>query len=379
MPNSLCFLPWVHLEQPIVCGPVRLLPYRRGLGPGDLPHATQADIDSVLSAYAVRPGKPVSRAVLVELGDWQTGLDAGPVVPELFRVRELLAFAALAERKLFRASPEYCNYDCFAMTVQRYEAGSAGAFSFTTRRRDGGASQLWGVEDFAFARPIHVPSHVPVKLSEPVLLSLLDAAPQGSNLYSAITDFNRANTDSADVPQHIELVMMKSAFEFLLDVGHRDDQFATALNARVRLPSDGSHFNGPMAESWSKARPKAARPLEAWAREFCDWRGGAAHGKLRGGERYVWSEMAHLAFASILFPLLVHQELVRAGKMVEDERKTIELEFVEDYLMHDPFAPNSLDEDRLHAWSSVYTQTVLGEWMARRMRREMDSGSGHHQ
>jgi hypothetical protein len=314
----------------------------------------------------------VSRAVLAEIGDWQAGTDLGPAMPELFRVRELLAFAALAERKLFRGHDGYCNFDCFAMIVQRYEPGNAGAFSFSTRRRDGGASHMWGVEDFAFARPIHVPSHVPVKLCEPLLLGLLDVATQGSNLYAAITDFNRANTDSADVPQHIELVMIKSAFEFLLEVGHRDDQFSAALNARVPLRSDGRRLNGPMAESWSKARPKAVRPLEAWAREFCDWRGGAAHGKLRGGERYAWSEMAHLAFASILFPLLVHQELVRAEKMVEDERKTVELEFVEDYLMHDPFASTSRDGDGIHAWSSVYSGRVVREILRRELRRIVD-------
>ena len=46
--------------------------------------------------------------------------------------------------------------------------------------------------------------------------TLIAAAPRGSNLFEALVEFNAANTDSPDVPEHVEVVMVKSAFEFLL-------------------------------------------------------------------------------------------------------------------------------------------------------------------
>jgi hypothetical protein len=166
--------------------------------------------------------------------------------------------------------------------------------------------------------------------------------------------------------------MVKSAFEFLFGIGTDVNEFVRALTAV--LPPGGAR-DGPMAARWRNARPKAARPMEAWAREFCALRGGAAHGKKRGGDQFVWSEHAHLAFTSILFPLVVKCQLSKLGCLRLDERDVIELELSEAYLMHDPFEPAGKGrrlQAHEHPWNHVYSDGVLGEVLRRQIARIVD-------
>ena len=70
---------------------------------------------------------------MLELADWRLGEEAnGHVLERLFRVRELIAFAALARRRLFRGHFDYCSFDTYAFVIQNYAAGGVGGFSFFT-------------------------------------------------------------------------------------------------------------------------------------------------------------------------------------------------------------------------------------------------------
>ena len=75
MPSALAFFPWVVIDEAMTIGPLRLLPYQQGKLPGNLPNATQADIDRVLYAYSNRPKAKIKKATILELGEWQTGMD----------------------------------------------------------------------------------------------------------------------------------------------------------------------------------------------------------------------------------------------------------------------------------------------------------------
>ncbi len=374
MPNAIAFFPWVTVRETLIVGPLRLIPYERNHTPADGPHVTQADIDGVLKAYAVRKSVVVKTATLMEIGVWQLGQDADEETRRhLFRARELVAFTALAERKLFRGHMDYCNFDTYAFVIQNYQPGNSGAFSFTTRHRDGDASRMWRSEEFAFVMPLHVDSNATMKLDEALLAALLKADEADKLPYGAIVEFDRANTDSEDVPTHIEIVLTKSAFEYFFDIPQNVTEFVDELRKAIPDRDPSTKFDGPLAQRWKDARPKATRPLEAWAREFCDVRGGAAHGKPRDGSRFVWSEEAHLAFTSILFPLLIKQRLANEGFLTIKERDALELAWIEDYLMHDPFAPRPRDDNHEHPWSAVYSHNVLGEVMRRGIEREMQN------
>lgn len=369
MSNSIAFFPWVSLEEPVTVGPLRLIPYERGAQPGDRENVAQADLDGVLRAYALNKNEVVSAGTLMELGDWRLGQEAdSPHRSNLFRTRELIAFAALAERRLFLGHFDYCNFDTYSFVVQHYEPGHTQGFSFATRRRDGGTKHMWTAGDFAFLKPAHVDGNARMKFDGAFLGALLAADEAKSLPYEAVVEFNRANTDSQDVPTHTEIVLTKSAFEYLFDIGQGVNEFADALRAVVPERRGDDPPEGPLEQRWRDARPKASRPLDAWAREFSDVRGGAAHGKKRGGARFVWSELAHLAFASILFPLLLKKRLAGASYALR-ERDAVELERIEDYLMYDPFLTVNPSG---HPWSHVYDERVLGEVMQRGLRREME-------
>lgn len=374
MPSCVAFLPWLALQSPVTVYDVRLIPYRRGLAPGDTTTATQADVDGVLAAYAIRKDHPVERAALVEVGDWHTGQDADDETRErLFRVRELLTFTGLAGREFFRGRG-YCSFDNFALYLQRFVPGDTQHFTFNTRRRDGGASITWGATDFAFLKPLHVDENARPNIDERFLFALLQADAAIQAPFSAIVEFNRANSDSQDVPVHTEVVMTKSAFEYFLDVGHKSDEMVAAF-LRIVPPRLGNRpLQGPLANRWPMVRGGVPiRAIETWAREFCVRRNESAHGARRGAnQNLVWSEHAHLAFAAILLPLLVKQRLAAGGFYQMREVEQIQLELIESYLMFDPFAPvASPYEHPEHPWSTVYSEEVVREKLRRGLEREM--------
>lgn len=371
----LAFFPWVTLDQPLSIGSVRLIPYERGRSPGDRENVSQVDIDGVLAAYATRKNHLVTNATLMELGNWRLGQDTeAEVRADLFRARELVAFTALAKRRLFRQF-EYCNFDDYAFVLQRYRAGETGAFSFTTRRRDGGTTSLWDTEEFAFLKPLHVAGGTRIRIDTPLLAALLAADEADRVPFEAIVEFNRANTDQ-DGPIHTELVLTKSAFEFLFGISERADDFVEALLPLVPERPPEQPFEGPLAQRWPHRRGiRAMRPLEAWAREFCIRRNEGAHGRRRrADEHFIWSEDAHLAYCSLLFPLIVKARLASQGFLNMDNTDQIELEWIEAYLMYDPFEPPADGRPRDfrdHPWNRIHNDEVIGERVRRLLELAM--------
>lgn len=348
-PNVLAFLPWTYVEEPMNIGPLRLLPYRIGELPGDLPHIKQADIDGVLDAYSNLPNKPISRATLLEYADWHAGMPVTDALPrKLFLTRDLIAFSALSKRKLFRGHSDYCNTHTYLLILQRFKPGETGTFAFTTRRRDGGTNQLWGSDEFAFHRPSHVDGHAKLALDETLLVHLLDL-PETHRAYEAIAEFNAANTDSSDVPDHVEVVMCKSAFEWLLEIGTSSNELVNALESRLKSVKP-EPCDGPLKEVWLKHWQHQSRPLLAWAKDFCAVRGTSAHGKSRSPS--VWANHQHLAFISVFFPLLLKLVLADEKLMVLEPNDLEHLKRIEQYLMHDPFAYD-WDGDESHPWSDI--------------------------
>jgi hypothetical protein len=230
---------------------------------------------------------------------------------------------------------------------------------------------MWDTKDFTFLKPLHVEFDAKLKIDQSLVAASFRADKADRLPHDAIIEFNRANTDSQDVPTHTEVVMTKSAFEFPLGIGEKKDELVRALSEVIPLRNP-SWPKGPLQRKWRTKFPRATRPIEAWAREFCDLRGGAAHGRRRGGDRFIWSERAHLAFASILFPLLVKQQLARDGFMEIQERDAVHLDLIEDYLMHNPFAARRRKaSSHEHPGSRAYSKEVLGELLRRHLLREM--------
>lgn len=357
MSNAVAFFPWLSCKQALEIGPVRLLPFVRGSSPGDQPSMTQADIDGVLKAYSRFPNSRTKEATLLEVGDWRSGMDVPPEVLErLFEARQLIAFSALSKRRLFRGHFGYTNADTYELVVQRFKPGETGTFSFSTRRRDGSTGHLWGADEFAFQRPQHAELRATADLDEPLLAALLALPAELSYLHEAIVEFNAANTDALGVPEHVEMVMMKSAFERVLQVDHDAKRFQRALErALATIPQVEPEEPSTAPVDWSR-KWGTAKPLEAWARDFCVVRGMSAHGVRRDAKASsIWTPRHHLAFGSLLFPLLVKKVLAdHAGLPLEplDLERAKRLQW---YLVSDPFAPVPDSDEAEHPWSRVDT------------------------
>ncbi|HMH29063.1 MAG TPA: hypothetical protein VK580_10785 [Steroidobacteraceae bacterium] len=357
--KSVAFFPWVALAGPIVLGSsIRLLPYQVGVMPGDLPNAKQADIDLILSAYSNRPNVGVKAATLLEVDDWHTGDSDENAKARLFRARIAIGFAALAQRRLFQQF-DYCGYDSFSLAVQRYHVGGNGLFSFGTRRRDGGTNHMWGADEYAFQRPSHVDSRAPCKFDQALAQVLFELPESDSALFEALREFNTANTDSPDVPEHVEIVMVKSAFEWLLHIDQNAMSFVRALESLLPAPDSAAIESGPLEEAWRTRFPNAPRPLNAWAQEFCDIRGAAAHGKDRKAPRFIWKAHTHLAFVSVLFPLLVKKQLADSGHWTMTAFDVAKLRRIDSYLMYDPFTHDRLASEDSNPWSELDMQVLF--------------------
>ena len=62
-----------------------------------------SDVDAVLSAYSNRQNLPINRAIILELGDWKSGMSATQeLISDLFRAKSLLVISALSSRLLTR-------------------------------------------------------------------------------------------------------------------------------------------------------------------------------------------------------------------------------------------------------------------------------------
>lgn len=335
-------------------GPIRLLPFRRGTQPGDLPHVQQADIDAIVGTYAAIPGCRVTHAALLEVDNWQVGANPEPYLARLRLARDAIGFSALAARQLFRGHSRYCCFDDFTLVIRGFQPGNAEHFSYAVWRRDGNSLHGWGASDFAFHQPLHVGNlKFGVEIDDQLVRYLMGSS-ANPRVIEAIAEFNRANTDSDDMPTHVELVMMKSAFEQLLDVGVQWQDFAKALESILKsIPAPTEIANGQV---WLSRYSKSKRPISAWAQEFCARRSAAAHGNRIVDARHVWSERAHLAFAAMLFPLLVKYVASAAGAYRMTSEDTARLSGVELYLDHHPFAALSEDredEDDEHPWSRI--------------------------
>jgi hypothetical protein len=321
---------------------------------------TQADIDGILGAYSDRPGHRVSKATLLEVDNWQSGLDDDGIRPRLFRARTAVGFAALATRRLFARHMGYCSYDTYSLVVQRYQPGKTGSFTYSTRGRDGLTGHYWTSDQYAFQRPLHVDGSSKFHFDEQLTQRLMELPPLADTpLFEALTEFNSANTDSQDVPEHVEVVMTKSAFEWLLKINQNAKEFVRALQTSLADLTPEPLIDGPLKDAWQKRFPNAKRPLESWALEFCDLRGASAHGTARKAQRFVWKPHTHLAFTSMLFPLLVKKQLSSAGHWSSTDVDIERLRRIESYLMHDACAHDPVRSAESNPWTELDSEAMF--------------------
>lgn len=213
---------------------------------------------------------------------------------------------------------------------------------------------------------MHVDTSPRISLDESLVKAVAPvfSDPASAHIAHAITVFNRANTDSPDTSDGVDLVLMRVAFEALLGASHQAADLQRKLVAHFSslLPDPPLWSKGELSEAVWRARwtKNVDRPLDAWAQDFCAARNNNAHGPGSGTTAYqppVWSDANHLLFSNLLFSLAVKVLLDRAGTYHLTDRDRDFAVHLERFLARDLLAYDEA-ECRI-PWSDVFEEIQL--------------------
>lgn len=356
--SVLFFFPWVASRGVLQLGSLSLIPYGREQAPGAMHGVSQEIIDAVLGSYGdvaltqlPNTFTSIRKATLLTWADDANGLDLpeNQIFDRLEQAR-YIAFSALAQRR-FCSYVGYCNADGYEVIAQGFDAERPGSISITTRRRDGFTqTYISRTSSPRFIRPEHVDSRLHLEIDEVLARGLLEL-PLGelkSRIDDAIAKFLLANTDSPAMPAHAELVLMRSAFEALLDASYLASDLRTKFTEHFvnELPNPPEWGTGVFTEAnWRARWPRNTRPLDAWVQDFCDARNSAAHGASTNGQSSIWQSQNHLLFSSWLFPLMVKKILADAGFYQLSDEDLAARRGCEAFLAHDLLSRIHEDSD----------------------------------
>jgi hypothetical protein len=336
--STIAFFPWLHIAEPILLLPFRLVPYERSKLPGG---SLQATLDIILEPY-LETTKPLRHATLVHL-EGMTLIDdlAGGQIDQCFRFRDLIALSGLACREFFGLGVRYCNRDNFILAIQDFDKESpASAISRVCRRRDGTSRTIISRSAYVVRRPAHVASNFSVTLDVSLAQALLVAQRTLTDwlrFEDAIRFFNDANSDDDQVLEQAEAVYMMSAFERLLDCRRGKEVDLVSRFVRVWRTTECVL---PLTSLRASSALVAGRTLtEAWLRDFFRHRGSYAHGKLAATHPPMWPLREHLLLGSFLFPRLLKRVLASAGTYTFTERDQQEADLFEHFAREDLFTP----------------------------------------
>lgn len=326
--STLAFMPWCPISKEHHMGEIEIAPLEIGAPFPSLSEADRANVDKLLEMYRGIDGTPVSKVALVSCtGGSPIGDLTDDELETAHEITTLMCFSGLASREYFDPIGRYCNSDCFALYVQRFQEPSHVAL--LTRRREGRSWSTWSTDGVRITVPVHCHTIREVVVDEVLLAALLAhraelREAEWGRWENAISSFNQANTDDGAFRYQVEWVLFSGAFEHFLHA-HSDAKDAAARFAEVMVPQEPLLVSaaGRRSENWTDE----GKPLRyEWMREFYGIRGDFAHGKHETRRPVVWEPLEHLVLAAVAFPLVVKSLLSAAGKysLTEEDRGQID-------------------------------------------------------
>jgi len=373
MPTKF-FFPWLQVKQSFHIGAVNLIPYERGARVSDCFDSTQHVTDAILGNYGEcligsPNGQPqeITRATIAEWQDDDASIElTDEEIAERLNLGQWVAFSALSCRR-FGSHFGYCNADDLYFVAQRYDPTRPNVLATSMRRRDGSSVNYVSPQKYSpiFLRPPHSQASM-IDLNVPLINALcnIDDLDLRVKILTAVSIFNRANTDASGFSQGSEITLMRVAFETLLETGFRakalQDGFSSHFSLDMPNPSVWGIGKYPEA-IWRGKYPKnVSRPLDAWVQDFCAVRNDNSHG-VSGGSFYpapIWSIHNHLLFSSWLFPLMVKKVLSDSGYYQLSDLDAECRARGEEFFAHDVLAQDA--DGRLY-WTLVEDEMRLRE------------------
>jgi hypothetical protein len=360
-------------------GEFKVLAYVRNEAPGNLGGLPQQTLDLIFGNYAdpaYAPQKGMGTSVTHAAILWRDGderwLDfSDDEIQQRLQFGQFLTFAGLSARRFGNYS-SYWNTSALTVVAQRFSKDSPAGVAFGTRRRDGHGNHMVSsaVGRPVFLRPSQTTARQVIDFDKP-LLSALASVPAGTlrdRLLDAIGLFNQANTDASEVPESVELVLMRCAFESLLQCGFKAPQLRLAVNHHFASDFDLPAWHpGKLSEAvWRNRWTKdVGRPIDAWVQDFCHSRNDSAHGSAKkfATAPAIWSTHNHLLFSSWLFPFMVKGVLAEHGLYTLNDFDKDCRKHCEKFLSEDILAPVEPD--------GIYWNRIDGEIYSLELEREL--------
>lgn len=350
----VAFFPWLKLNNELDLGSVRLINFERGKLPGPSGSEIQIYCDQILQSYESSNDKPVTEATLMILKDKQILEDFTDTERNfMFFAMQIIIFSGLSKREFFSHSSPYCNRDDFTFIIQRFEKNQnqkLTGIGITERRRDGGKSIGFSASSFKVACPFHLNTHSKIEVDESLATALLTAQDKLTKekwiYYSdAISNFNRANTDSSQIHEQEEAVMLLGSLQRILEVEYKRDEtvekFLSVFKPKSDIDLKTSKRIRQIADIGS-----AKTLREVWVKDFCNLRNDFGHGKNKPLPTLIWESHEHLLIASYLIPLVVKLKLQQDDfyKITNDDN--LDIKIFEKLLDSKPFDYDPNDESR---------------------------------
>lgn len=359
----LAFFPWCTIAQDIAVGLFELLRYERTEKPFGQRTSDQEAVDKILGHYFPHTARPLTSATIVKLkGRGPFDVLSDEERSAVFALAELVSLSGLARREFFSAIGQYCNRDNFRVVIQAFRDPNSGAL-ITTRRRDGHSDQYLTNTAFRVDKPEHVQlGPIPIDIDVSLLNALLTAQEGGDweHFAESILSFNLANTDSPNMSEHVEAVLLVSAFERLLECARGDENELAVRFSECAQPSRersrGDCARLASANLSSRFSPDATI-REKWIRDFFRVRGHLAHGRTRHRYPSVWHLREHLLLGSYIFPLLVRVLLEKQNLYSKTKDDRLQIDIFERLSCESLFDPiGSESEPSYWPWNKVFDQ-----------------------
>jgi hypothetical protein len=307
---QLTFLPWLKVNAPERFGPVQLLPKQTGLEM--LAGHDRAYADAMCAAYVeahadkagVYPQAPIS---FVTYRDQPLTTELAPLeFWDVGRALRLLGAVAQEPMQLGR-SPS----NCFVPIGQRYASGSFSLAIMSGKLESGGLD----IQRARFTRPTYISmtAHLAIgeaslRASVEKLLDLPAPTKKQQALIRGIEWFFWANLDDDEQNSFVPFVLLLTAFESVLDLGHSSKVgFAKEMAKHLATPDDvlttkvvAGHTLTLNEQGW-------------WAYAFYAFRSDTVHGQALASAAYVYNGRSHFDLASRSFRILVRQSLLKMG------------------------------------------------------------------
>jgi hypothetical protein len=267
-----------------------------------------------------------------------------------------MAFDAIRARKYFDQVGPYCNRSHFRVIAQRLNEATPRSVTIISRKRDGRAMSAWPMNHLPAPVPAHVGRQYDYEPDMPLLRSLVGIS-VGGDLRDAILCFNQANTDSDDVPLSVELTLIVSAMERVLQSPSGERAFVSGFYDLSRITQTvRCHSVAPAKRTRiQQRRPREVFVLDAWLKDLYALRGNVAHGRSIGRYPSIWSVSEHLLIASFVFPLLVVKRLEVMRRLPPTDETTDHISAIEPLLAH----RNLLTPERSRGGQSQFAWSAL--------------------